>query len=105
MLRLSCGTRDLSLRRAGLIAPCGIRFLAACGTLVPRPGIELVSSALEVGFLTTGPPGKSQNVFFFKNFLKYSWFTVLCLIFAVEQSDSVIHTYILFHILFHYGLA
>ena len=27
------------------------------------------------------------------------------LISAVQQSDSVIHTYILFHILFHYGLS
>ena len=31
----------------------------ACGILVPRPGIEPASSALEGGFLTTGPPGKS----------------------------------------------
>ena len=31
----------------------------ACGTLVPQPGMEPVSSALEGGFLTTGPPGKS----------------------------------------------
>ena len=27
------------------------------------------------------------------------------LITAVQQSDSVIHTYILFHFLFHYGLS
>ena len=31
----------------------------ACGSLVPRRGIELASSALESRFLTTGPPGKS----------------------------------------------
>ena len=31
----------------------------ACGILVPRPGIEPTSFALEGGFLTTGPPGKS----------------------------------------------
>ena len=29
-------------------------------TLVPRPGVEPTSSALKDGFLTTGPPGKSQ---------------------------------------------
>ena len=35
----------------------------ACGILVPRPGTELVSPALEGGILTTGPPGKSCNQF------------------------------------------
>ena len=34
--------------------------------------------------------------------LKYRWF-VMCLISAIQQSDSVIN--ILFHILFHYGLS
>ena len=29
------------------------------GQLVPRPGIEPASPALDGGFLTTGPPGKS----------------------------------------------
>ena len=32
---------------------------AACGILVPQPGIEPAFPALEGGFLTTGPPGKS----------------------------------------------
>ena len=32
---------------------------AACGILVPRPGIKLMSLALEGRFLTTGPPGTS----------------------------------------------
>ena len=31
------------------------------GVLVPRPGIEPMSPALEGRFLTTGPPGKSQE--------------------------------------------
>ena len=31
----------------------------ACGILVPQPGIEPISPALEGKFLTTGPPGKS----------------------------------------------
>ena len=31
----------------------------ACGVLVLQPGIEPSSPALEDGFLTTGPPGKS----------------------------------------------
>jgi len=41
--------------------------------------------------------------------LKYSWFTNnnVVLISAVQQRDSIIHIYIyiLFHILFHYGLS
>ena len=32
----------------------------ACGILVPQPGIEPTSPALEGEVLTTGPPGKSQ---------------------------------------------
>ena len=32
---------------------------AACGVLVPEPGIEPVSPALAGGVSTTGPPGKS----------------------------------------------
>ena len=31
------------------------------GVLVPRPGIEPMSPALEGRFVTTGPPGKSQE--------------------------------------------
>ena len=33
----------------------------ACGTLAPRPGIELTSPALESEVPTPGPPGKSQT--------------------------------------------
>ena len=33
----------------------------ACGILIPQPGTEPVSPALEGGFLTTGPPGKSLH--------------------------------------------
>ena len=33
----------------------------ARGILVPRPGIKLAYPALEGGFLTTGPPGRSQG--------------------------------------------
>ena len=33
--------------------------VAACGILVPQQGIDPPSPALEGGFLTTGPPGKS----------------------------------------------
>ena len=50
-----CGTQALQLWRAGLAAPQHV------GILVPRPGIEPASPALEGGFFTTGPPGKSQE--------------------------------------------
>ena len=52
------------LKRRGL-GNCGTHrhsCLIACGILVPRPEIELMSPALEGRFfLTSGPPGKSQN--------------------------------------------
>ena len=40
----------------------GLTCPAACGILVPLPEIKPVSPALEGGFFTTGPPGKSQNL-------------------------------------------
>ena len=55
MRSVVCGTWALLLRRAGLIA------LWHVGILVPRPGIEPKSPALEGRFLTTGPPGKSLS--------------------------------------------
>ena len=36
---------------------------AACEILVPQPGIEPTSPALEGRFFTTGPPGKSLECF------------------------------------------
>jgi len=38
-------------------AECGLSCHTAYAILVPQPGIELVSPALEGGFVTTGPPG------------------------------------------------
>ena len=44
----------------GLLAAArGLSCLAAGGILVLSPGIEPTSPALEAGFLTTRPPGKS----------------------------------------------
>ena len=36
----------------------------ACGALVPEPGIEPMCPALQGGFLTTGPRGKSLYGYF-----------------------------------------
>ena len=43
---------------------CGAR---ASLVVVPWPGMEAASPALEGGFLTTAPPGKSLHLFVFKN--------------------------------------
>ena len=59
-LGLSCHTWDLSLWSVGSVAvACRLSCSEACGILVPRPGIEPASPALEGGFLNTVPPGKS----------------------------------------------
>ena len=49
----SCGVQAIPVVAYGLSCP------AACGILVPGPGIEPVSPAFAGGFLTTGPSGKS----------------------------------------------
>ena len=54
----SCGARDPE-HEGSVVVAYGLSCLAACGILVPRPGIEPASPALEGGFLTAGPPGKS----------------------------------------------
>ena len=48
---LCCGTKGSRVH--------GLGFSVAYGILVPQPGVEPVSPALEGGFLTTGPQGKS----------------------------------------------
>ena len=58
-----CGMWTLLLRRtSSVVVACGLSCPAACGILVPQPGIEPMSPALEDGFFTTGPPGKSLPV-------------------------------------------
>ena len=41
-----------------------LSFSMAYETLVSEPGIEPASPALQGGFLTTGPPGKSLDGYF-----------------------------------------
>ena len=49
----------------GLVAEVfGFRCSMGYGILVPSPGIEPTSSALQGRFLITGPPGKPHQVFF-----------------------------------------
>ena len=68
-LSLWCaGSKVRGLRSWGhsgsLLEACGLSCPAACGILVPRPGIEPASPALEGGFFTNGPPGKSLIILF-----------------------------------------
>ena len=59
-----------SLQHTGsLVEVRGLSWPTACGILVPQPGIKPMSPALEGGFLTTGPPGKSLTTIFFKRIL------------------------------------
>ena len=65
----SCGVR--APEHVGSVAAArGLSCPTACGILVPPPGIEPMSPALEGRFLPTGPPGKSQSLSFFFNKLK-----------------------------------
>ena len=47
-----------------LVVVCRLSCSTACRILVPQPEIQPVSPALQSGFLTTGPPGKSYRVTF-----------------------------------------
>ena len=47
---------------ASLVAEHGLSCPTTCEILVPWPGIESVSPALEGRFLTTGSPGKSLTI-------------------------------------------
>ena len=55
VLGLPCGGR------ASLVVSCGLTLSSACGILVPWPGMEPASPALQGGFLTTGLPGQSVD--------------------------------------------
>ena len=47
---------------AARVVAHGLSCCPARGVLLPGPGIKPTSSALEGGFLTTGPPGKSLSL-------------------------------------------
>ena len=49
------GSKARGFSRCGKGLSCSM----ACGILVPEPGFELMSFALQGRFLTTGPPGGS----------------------------------------------
>ena len=66
----SCGMQAPECT-GSVVAVRGLSCPMARGILVPRPGIEPPSPALEGRFLTTGPPGKSLK--FFRILINESW--------------------------------
>ena len=50
-------------RVGSVVVARGLSCPTACGIFVPQLGIEPASPALEDGFFTTGPPGKSPSSF------------------------------------------
>ena len=74
MQDLSLQLRDFSncnlqaLGHAGsVVVTGGLSCPAACGILVPQPGIKPASAELKGRFLTSGQPGKSRNLTFFES--------------------------------------
>ena len=70
LLGSSCGIWDLRYvmwhlllwHMDCLVVVCRLSSSIACGIWVPWPGIEPASPALQAGFLTTGPLGKSLGL-------------------------------------------
>ena len=64
--RLTCSTPEFHCSIWGLCWQCAIWLSCpeACGFSVSSPGIKPASLALECGFLTTVPPGKSSDKIF-----------------------------------------
>ena len=58
-----CGWLCQQLVVARGLSSCGFNCPVACGILVPQPGIECVSPALEGRFLTSGPHKRSPQGF------------------------------------------
>ena len=63
-VRASLGVAWGPAHTSSVVVALGLSCFAACGMLVPQPGIKPESPALECRFLTTGPPGKSQPACF-----------------------------------------
>ena len=68
----------------------GLSCATGCGILVPQPGIEPTSPALAGGFLTTGPPGKSQDFYFQEvNFINIFLYTFTHSFLSFQNSSPV----------------
>ena len=70
----SCGSRTLYLWHVGLgVAAYGFSCSKVWGILVPWPGVEFMSSVLQSRFLTTRPPGKSQELSLLRRWNRHTW--------------------------------
>ena len=58
---ICCGSRGLECVDSAASEPMP-SLAVACGILAPQSGIKPKLPALEGGFLTTGPPGKPQDI-------------------------------------------
>ena len=65
----------------------GLHCSTTCGILVPWPGIKPASPALEGGFLTTRPPGKSQDTFFL-----LPWVFIACGFLLLQRTGGLLFT-------------
>ena len=65
-----------------LVVARGLSWSAACGILAPLPGFKPTSPALQGGFLTTGPPGKSLSLHFYKEIKSAQTLAKILCIFA-----------------------
>ena len=62
----SCCEAQVLGHTGAILVVHGLSCPAACGILLPAPGIEPMSPALSGGFLTTRPPGKSHPLIFLR---------------------------------------
>ena len=72
-----------------LVVAVGLSCPSACGILVPRPGIEPESPALEGRFFTAEPPENSSHVHFINLFILFIYFW-LCWVFVAVHGLSLI---------------
>ena len=75
----------------------------ACGILVPWPGIEPMTSALQGGFLTTGPPRKSPEPLFYEPQAERhqpNYYASLSIHILQNGNDSIIYSFFLNIIIF-----
>ena len=85
---ISSCTGSLLQLKGSLIMALRLHSSEACGILVPHPGIQPTSPALEGRFLTTGPPGKSPDNCF--NILAY-FITIFFLYGTLDFFSFTIH--------------
>ena len=64
-----CSARAYCSVWASLVVALRLGCISVYGILVPKPGIEPESPALEGGFLTTGPLGRSPKNMFISLFI------------------------------------